>query len=135
MATLAESFLADLEDLSDVEEDEQAAQPGGDDDDDQEASCLWAGWGSSSVATSAAAHRPPLTSSPTPPPLQMEGDDVDALDHDNLDAVATLTRSERYRSIMEAVRAASAEDDAADAGTAPAPVAWAGASEEDPTYK
>ncbi len=36
MATLAESFLADLEDLSDVEEDDAHPQQQQDEDDDQE---------------------------------------------------------------------------------------------------
>lgn len=56
--------------------------------------------------------------------------DLDALDHDNLQAVAQLASSERYRTIMAAVRAATAADDAGQEQ-----VAWAGPSEEDPTYK
>lgn len=61
----------------------------------------------------------------------MGGDDLDALDYDNLEAVAQLTRSERYQSIMAAVRAAGD----ADAAGGEEPVAWAGPTEEDPTYK
>lgn len=60
----------------------------------------------------------------------MLGDDIDNLNYDDLEAVAQLTHSERYRSIMEAVRQSEA-DDAARGG----PVVWAGPSEEDPTYK
>lgn len=66
------------------------------------------------------------------PSLQMlGGDELDNLNYDDLDAVAHLTRSERYKTIMDAVRAATA---AAAGGEAP-PTAWAGPSEEDPTYK
>jgi U4/U6 small nuclear ribonucleoprotein PRP31 len=60
----------------------------------------------------------------------MLGDDIDNLNYDDLEAVAQLTRSERYTTIMEAVRKSEA-DDAARGG----PVVWAGPSEEDPTYK
>lgn len=60
----------------------------------------------------------------------MLGDDLDALNYDNLEAVAQLTGSQRYRDIMAAVRAA--QDDG---GAGPEPTAWAGPSEEDPTYK
>ena len=56
--------------------------------------------------------------------------DLDALNYDNLEAVAQLTSSERYKTIMGAVRAATAADDAGQEQ-----VAWAGPSEEDPTYK
>jgi hypothetical protein len=55
-------------------------------------------------------------------------DDIDNLNYDNLEAVAQLTRGERYRTIMGAVRQSQADDAA---GTA---VAWTGPSEEDPTY-
>lgn len=95
MATLAESFLADLNDLDDdVEEEPQAqAQEEGDE--------------------------------------EMLGDDLDNLNYDSLEAVAHLTQSERYRTIMEGVRQATA---AAAAGEGP-PTTWTGPSEEDPTYK
>jgi hypothetical protein len=67
------------------------------------------------------------------PTLQMLGgggaDDIDNLNYDNLEAVAQLTRGERYRTIMGAVRQSHVDDAA---GTA---VAWTGPSEEDPTYK
>lgn len=59
------------------------------------------------------------------------GDELDKLNYDDLDAVAHLTRSERYISIMGAVRAATSKIEAGD----DAPTAWAGPSEEDPTYK
>jgi U4/U6 small nuclear ribonucleoprotein PRP31 len=59
----------------------------------------------------------------------MLGDDIEALNYDSLEAVAQLTRSDRYNTIMAAVRQAEA-DDAAGTSTA-----WAGPSEEDPTYK
>lgn len=61
----------------------------------------------------------------------MGGDDIDNLNYDNLEAVAHLTSSERYKDIMAAVRAA-ADEDASGSGGA---TAWAGPSEEDPTYK
>ncbi|KAI7842324.1 hypothetical protein COHA_003964 [Chlorella ohadii] len=97
MATLAESFLADLEDLSDVEDEEpQQAGLAGEGEDEE-----------------------------------MGGDDIDNLNYDNLEAVAHLTSSERYKDIMAAVRAA-ADEDASGSGGA---TAWAGPSEEDPTYK
>ncbi|KAL4420982.1 hypothetical protein ABPG77_001301 [Micractinium sp. CCAP 211/92] len=97
MATLAESFLADLEDLSDDEEpqQQQEAEAEGEDQD------------------------------------MLGGDELDNLNYDDLDAVAHLTRSERYTSIMGAVRAATSKIEAGD----DAPAAWAGPSEEDPTYK
>ena len=59
------------------------------------------------------------------------GDELDNLNYDNLEAVAQLTRSERYQTIMAAVRDAAA---AAQKGEAQ-PSTWAGPSEEDPTYK
>lgn len=61
----------------------------------------------------------------------MAGDDIDNLNYDNLEAVAQLTASERYKGIMAAVRAAAAEDASGGDGV----TAWAGPSEEDPTYK
>lgn len=64
------------------------------------------------------------------PRLQMAGDDIDNLNFDNLEAVAHLTSSERYQSITAAVRKAAEEDASGGAATA-----WAGPSEEDPTYK
>ena len=60
-------------------------------------------------------------------------DDIDNLNYDDLDAVAQLTRSERYQNIMGAVRSAIA--DLEKAGGTAEPVAWAGPTEEDPTYK
>lgn len=60
----------------------------------------------------------------------MAGDDIDNLNFDNLEAVAHLTSSERYQSITAAVRKAAEED-----GSGGAATAWAGPSEEDPTYK
>lgn len=54
-------------------------------------------------------------------------DDLDALNYDDLEAVAHLSQSERYRSIMADVRRALDEGEEA--------TAWAGPSEEDPTYK
>eukprot|EP00887_Chlorella_sp_A99_P004777 scaffold4.g4777.t1 len=106
MATLAESFLADLNDLDDdVEEEPQAqAQEEGDE--------------------------------------EMLGDDLDNLNYDSLEAVAHLTQSERYRTIMEGVRQVGAARGqrggqataAAAAGEGP-PTTWTGPSEEDPTYK
>ncbi|KAL4425922.1 hypothetical protein ABPG75_009938 [Micractinium tetrahymenae] len=97
MATLAESFLADLEELSDDEEpqQQQEAEAEGEDQD------------------------------------MLGGDELDNLNYDDLHAVAHLTRSERYTTIMDAVRGANAADEAGDAP----PTAWAGPSEDDPTYK
>lgn len=63
--------------------------------------------------------------------MMLGGDELDHLNYDDLDAVAQLTRSERYTSIMAAVRAAAGSAEVGDA----APTAWAGPSEEDPTYK
>jgi hypothetical protein len=64
----------------------------------------------------------------------MADDEVAHLRHDNLEDVAHLASSERYGSIMGAVRAALREDDDAQAGAAAAPAAWAGPADEDPTY-
>ncbi|GAB4824063.1 hypothetical protein N2152v2_011109 [Parachlorella kessleri] len=94
MATLAESFLADLEDLSDVEEDDDQQQQQEEQDE------------------------------------EMLGDDLDNLNYDNLEAVAHLAGNERYRTIMEAVRRALEGAEAGGEGQA-----WAGPTEEDPTYK
>ena len=62
--------------------------------------------------------------------MQMLGDDLDNLNYDNLEAVAHLAGSERYRTIMEAVRRALEGAEAGGEGQA-----WAGPTEEDPTYK
>lgn len=59
----------------------------------------------------------------------MLGDDLDNLNYDDLEAVAHLSSSERYRDIIARVRAALAEGDEGGA------TAWTGPSEEDPTYK
>ena len=58
----------------------------------------------------------------------MLGDDLDNLNYDSLEAVAHLTQSERYRTIMEGVRRAQGQG-------GEAATAWKGPSEEDPTYK
>ncbi|PSC73830.1 U4 U6 small nuclear ribonucleo Prp31-like [Micractinium conductrix] len=97
MATLAESFLADLEDLSDDDAEEPQQQEAEGEGDEE----------------------------------MLGGDELDNLNYDNLEAVAQLTRSERYQTIMAAVRDAAA---AAQKGEAQ-PSTWAGPSEEDPTYK
>ena len=85
--------------------------------------------------------RPHLTASPPLSPgcchccVQMLGgddDDIDNLNYDDLEAVAQLTKGERYRTIMAAVRQAL---DSAAAGGGSGAAAWAGPSEEDPTYK
>jgi U4/U6 small nuclear ribonucleoprotein PRP31 len=77
--------------------------------------------------------RPSVRSAPLPADASLDamqmGDDLEALNYDNLEAVAQLTSSERYRTIMAAVRQAE-QDDAAGTTTA-----WAGPTEEDPTYR
>jgi hypothetical protein len=134
MATLAESFLADLEDLSDVEEDDEQQQ---EQEEDQEVGLgqgapgvmLPCAFGTSSCMAVAAAWQAPLCAMLPACALQMLGDDLDNLNYDDLEAVAHLASSERYKSITVAVRQALEEGDAGGA------TAWAGPSEEDPTYK
>lgn len=84
MATLADSFLADLDDLSDSEDVPQEEAARGD-----------AGGGEEGDG--------------------MQVDGLEALQHDDLDAVAKLQKSERYHSILKRVEEASA------AGGGPAP--------------
>lgn len=97
MATLAESFLADLEDLSDEDhEEEESEQEAAEADDDGM-------------------------------------DDIEALNFDDLTAVAKLTSEARYSDVLERVRAA-VEAQAATEG-AEGLQQPAGPLEDDPTYK
>lgn len=124
MATLAESFLADLEDLSDIEEDEQEQQEGDEDQQVSHLSSLAHGFVFISILK---VHQYQLYMSHW---LQMQGDEFDNLNYDDLDAVAQLTKTERYNTITAAVQQALEAADSGD-GT----MAWKRPSEEDPTYK
>ncbi|KAK9797074.1 hypothetical protein WJX73_003006 [Symbiochloris irregularis] len=95
MATLAESFLADLDDLADDSGEEELEVP----EDDAN--------GAEPMAV----------------------DEIQALNVQDLSAVAHLAQSERYSSIMQKVRAALQGDEAA------SDRAWTGVSETDPTYR
>lgn len=93
MATLAESFLADLEDLSDGEGEEEEAALEGEDD------------------------------------AMDEPDDIEALNYDDLDAVAHLMKSDRYKTLMTKVRAGLSD-------TNPTPISTkVGAIEDNPDYQ
>lgn len=60
----------------------------------------------------------------------MGGDDADNLRTDDLDAVAKLASTEKYQSIITAVKAALATTQNGNQ-----PTSWTGPSEEDPAYK
>ena len=150
MATLAESFLADLEDLSDVEEEEQEQEQNEDQEVRVQATAhpkhaprgLGAGmrWHRAQAHARQGLRGQTATKRPRSgcPTLQMLGDDLDALNYDDLEAVAHLASSEKYATIMAAVRRALEEGDAGGGGGgggAAQPEAWTGPSEEDPTYK
>ncbi|KXZ56164.1 hypothetical protein GPECTOR_1g140 [Gonium pectorale] len=97
MATLAESFLADLEDLSEDEPEQESEQS------EEEAA------GDDGM------------------------DDIEALNFDDLSAVAKLTSETRYRDVLQRVRAAVEE--ASTSGADNGERRTAGPLEEDPTYK
>lgn len=88
MTTLAESFLADLDDLSDASDHEQTGEP--EEEDAEQVRRL--PWPSPMVLISTAAE--PLS-------VQMVLDDVENLNYDSLEAVAHLRASERYKEIMQ----------------------------------
>lgn len=94
MTTLAESFLADLDDLSDDSDREHVdqQQPEGEDPDQ-----VFHKAGSPTTSRSWLF----LTLTPTHCCLQMLVDDVEKLGYDSLEAVAHLRASERYQDIMQ----------------------------------
>ena len=96
MTTLAESFLADLDDLSDDSDRDQNDQQQEDGDADQ--------------VSTAAAKLDPLRGGHTfmcgayQSAMQMVVDDIEKLKYDSLENVAHLKASERYRDIMQVCR-------------------------------
>mmetsp|Transcript_9641 Transcript_9641/g.18075 ORF Transcript_9641/g.18075 Transcript_9641/m.18075 type:complete len:490 (-) Transcript_9641:177-1646(-) len=99
MATLAESFLADLEDLSDGEGAEEREGEG-------DLTAFGDGFDGG-----------------------MGADDIEALNYDNLDSVAMLAKSDRYKRIMQAVKASLQVKEVSEAN------AKLGAVEDNPEYK
>jgi hypothetical protein len=112
--TLAESFLADLDELSDDEPVAEEDEPGQDDRMDDDGLGVRAG-GSRMHAllhgcTGSAACRGlvqgRMHSAATPPHPCMHAhtqlDDIEALNYDNLEAVAKLSSSTRYKDVMKA---------------------------------
>lgn len=93
MTTLAESFLADLDDLSDDSDrdlNDRQQEDGGADEVGREA-----------AYTSSLAAFGFCTCSAQLSLVQMVVDDVDMLSYDNLENVAHLRASERYQDIMQ----------------------------------
>lgn len=114
MATLAESFLADLEDLSDASD--QPDEPEEQDDAEEDINVR--------------VTLPPVVHTRAP---QMLGDGLEGFDHDNLDAVAGLILTDRYQRVTAGVREALQHAAAMPPGAEEPSIQ--GPTEDDPTYK
>ena len=95
MGTLAESFLADLEDLSDASVSDREEEKNEEDDVEVRRLLYPSSW-----PVQQHIHALWIKQHPAIPQMANE-DDVETLNYDNLEAVAHLQGSERYNSIMQ----------------------------------